>query len=496
MDTLVALGPLLLVIGLLASGKTTALNAGTLGLVATLIVATGWVRLPLDRLAHEAGVGLWLSWLVISIIASGMFFHLCTQTRGLPQAAAPGRATPQRLWSACFLLAPFAESVTGFGVGYIVALGALQRLGVHGITALMLGLFSQSLVPWGALAVGTTVGASLASMPVNQLGLYTALLQAPIHALYLLIYWQILARAGIHVPALRKLDDLAWTVLLLVLLALANAHTEVEIAGAGPTALLLAIRYWRDERPSWSQAMQAMRAHAPYVGLTLALCATRLVPPLRDALRPLWVWQPFADQPAFAPLYAAGFWLLLVGTLTVWRHGAELAPVIRQTLRGAWRSCGVTLSFLVMAQLYVGAGLAAQLASALQALAGDAAVGGIPLFSAVSGFLTGSGAASNAMLMPMVNALASGVGVSIALLAAVQNSVCTNLSMLSPIRVSMGVGVMRLGAGTGKVAHAQGAQAHAAALTEADVYRRALPLALAPVAVGLAAVAAIAMIGA
>lgn len=487
MDTLVALGPLLLVIGLLASGRTTALTAGSLGLAATLLVAIAWVRLPADRLAHETGVGLWLSWLVVSIIASGMYFHLCTQTRGVSQPAAIGNATPQRLWSACFLLAPFAESVTGFGVGYIVALGALQRLGVHGITALMLGLFSQSLVPWGALAVGTTVGASLASMPVNQLGLYTALLQGPIHALYLLIYWRILAGAGIRVPLVRKLDDLLWTVLLIALLALANAYTEVEIAGAGPTALLLAIRYWRDERPSLARAVQALRAHAPYVALTLVLCATRLLGPLRDALRPLWVWQPFNDQPAFAPLYAAGFWLLVVGTLTVWRHGADLAPVFRQTLRGAWRSCGVTVSFLVMAQLYVGAGLAAQLASALQALAGDAAVGGIPLFSAVSGFLTGSGAASNAMLMPMVTALANGVGVSVALLAAVQNSVCTNLSMLSPIRVSMGVGVIRLGAGADP-------NASDPRLTESDIYRRSLGLALAPVAIGLIAVAAIAIV--
>ncbi|MEK9776306.1 MAG: L-lactate permease, partial [Quisquiliibacterium sp.] len=440
MDTLVALAPLLLVIILLASGRTTALAAGCLGLAATLLVVLGWAKLPIGRLAHETGVGLWLSWLVISIIVSGMFFHLCTQTRGRMQAASSRQATPQRLWSTCFLLAPFAESVTGFGVGYIIAIGALQRLGIHGVSALMLGLFSQSLVPWGALAVGTTVGASLASIPVNQLGFYSALLQGPIHALYLLIYWRVLAGTGVRVPLLRKLDDLLWTVALIALLALANLHTDVEIAGAGPTALLLALRFWRDERPSPGRALQALRTHAPYVGLTLALCATRLVEPLHDLLRPLWSWRPFDDQPAFAPLYAAGFWLVLVGMLTVWRAGADLAPVLRQTLRSAWRSCGVTVSFLVMAQLYVGAGLAAQLASALASLAGFAAIGGVPLFSAVSGFLTGSGAASNAMMMPMVNALAQGLGLGIALLAAVQNSVCTNLSMLSPIRVSMGVG--------------------------------------------------------
>ena len=430
---------------------------------------------------REAGIGLWLAWLVVSIIASGMFFQLSTKTRVTVHQQAPGEPTPQRLWSVCFLLAPFAESVTGFGVGYIIALGALQRLGISGMTALQLGLFSQSLVPWGALAVGTTVGASLASIPVGQLGFYTALLQGPIHLLYLLIYWRILARANLAVPLTRKLDDLLWTALLIALLALANAYTEVEIAGAAPTALLLAIRYWRDERPDRRMVMQTLRTHAPYVALTLSLCVTRLFTPLRDFLRPLWAIRPFENQPAFAPLYAAGFWLLLVGTLTIWRHGADLMPVARQTLRAAWRSCGVTAAFLVMAQLYVGAGLARQLAEALNALAGSAAVAGIPPFAAVAGFLTGSGAASNAMLMPMVIALAQGLGLSTAVLAAIQNSVCANLSMLSPIRVSMGIGVMKLATS-------------GATPTEGEIYRRSLPLALAPVLVGLGTIMLISLL--
>jgi hypothetical protein len=57
--------------------------------------------------------------------------------------------------------------------------------------------------------------------------------------------------------------------------------------------------------------------------------------------------------------------------------------------------------------------------------------------------------------------------------------------MLSPIRVSMGVGVLKL---------ASGSQTGAAVLTESDLYRRALLLALAPVTVGLAAVSLLAML--
>ena len=75
------------------------------------------------------------------------------------------------------------------------------------------------------------------------------------------------------------------------------------------------------------------------------------------------------------------------------------------------------------------------------------------------------------MRLPMVTALARAVAVDPGWVAAVQNSVCTNLTMLSPIRVSMGVGLL----------------AHA--VSDAELYRRAWPLALPPLVVGVAAIA-------
>ena len=86
------------------------------------------------------------------------------------------------------------------------------------------------------------------------------------------------------------------------------------------------------------------------------------------------------------------------------------------------------------------------------------------------GFLTGGGAAANAMLMPMVTALAGALALDPMWIAAVQNSVCTNLTMLSPIRVSMGAAILSLG------------------LPEAVLYRRAWPLALPSLLAGLGAV--------
>lgn len=477
MTTTLALLPLLLVIGLLASGRASALVAGLAGLSATLaasaIVVTqqqGGGALA-GLFLHETSAGLWLSWHVIAIIAAGMFFHRCQQARGAHANGGTLEANPRRLWSVCFLLGPFAESVTGFGVGYIIALAALRRLGLGGMSALLLGLYSQSLVPWGALATGTTVGATLAGLTPNQLGLSSALLQIPIHVVYLALYWRFAREAGFATSLAQKLDDALWTALLLALIWLFNFYSDVEIAGAAPTALLLALRFWRDERPDAARLRSALHANAPYVALTLALCATRLVPPLRDFLKPLWAMRPFDNQPAFAPLYAPGFWLVSIGVVVVFLARASIGRVLAETGRGAWRSCAVTLLFVVMAEFYVGSGMATQVAEALRAVAGRGAAASVPLFAAVGGFLTGGGAAANAMLMPMVTALAHAVAVDPAWIAAVQNSVCTNLTMLSPIRVSMGAAILAL------------------PVSDAVLYRRAWPLALPPILVGVAAIA-------
>ena len=477
MTTTLALLPLLLVLGLLGSGRVGGLTAGLAGLGATLAVSAlllaplGGLVAVLDLWRQEVPAGIWLAWQVIAIIASGMFFHRCTLARHGTGETETHAATPRRLWSVCFMLAPFAEAVTGFGVGYIIAIAALRRLGLGGVPMLVLGLYSQSLVPWGALATGTTVGATLAGLTPNALGLGSSLLQVPIHVFYLLLYWRFARQAGVPVPAAQKIDDAAWTVLLLALIWLANRHTDVEIAGAAPLAALLALRFWRDERPDLADLRAALHRNAPYVALTLALCATRLVPPVRDLLRPLWALKPYDNQPAFAPLYAPGFWLVSIGLVVLVTARRQVGRTVADTARGAWRACAVTLAFVVMAQLYVGSGMAQQIAEALRTAAGRGAVLSVPLFAAVGGFLTGGGSAGNAMLMPMVTALARAVAVDPAWIAAVQNSVCTNLTMLSPIRVSMGIALL----------------AHT--VSDADLYRHAWPLALPALAVGVAATA-------
>ncbi len=472
MSLLVAAAPLVLVIVLLASGRFGALAAGAAGLVATLVAALalrgaqGFAGFAVE----QSLIGSWFSWQVITIVAGGVFFYRCIAGRAQPAsspqtpAAAPDH---RRLYFVCFLLGPFAESVTGFGVGYIIALAAVTRLGVGGVPALLFGLYSQSMVPWGALAAGTTVGGLLTGLSPTTLGALCGLLQMPIHLGYLALFWFFRRGIGPAPSAAQRLDDLAWTIAIVSAVWASHRVIDVEIAGAAPLGVLAALRWLRDERPDSSALRRAASGAAPYAVLTIALVLTRTVAPLQALLKSLWAWQPLAGQPPFPPFYAPGFWLFAIGLLSALALRAPLASIARATARAAWRPCVVTLLFVVMAAFYVAAGMAAIIADALSAAVGSAAALATPFFAAIGGFLTGSGAASNAMLMPMQAALAAETRLPLDWVAATQNSVTTNLTMLSPIRVSMGAAILALAAGDGAV------------------YRRAWPLALPPLVVGV-----------
>jgi lactate permease len=469
--TLLAAAPLVLVIVLLASGRFGALAAGAAGLVATVAAA-----LALRGTEGFAGfavsqtlVGAWLSWQVISIVAGGVFFYGCIAGRApsapplQTMASAPDH---RRLYFVCFLLGPFAEAVTGFGVGYIIALAAVTRLGIGGVPALLFGLYSQSMVPWGALAAGTTVGGLLSDLSPTTLGALCGLLQMPIHLGYLALFWLFRRDIGAAPSLKQRLDDVAWTIAIVAAAWAAHLVIDVEIAGAAPLGVLTALRWLRDERPDTIALRRAVSGTAPYAALTIALVLTRTIAPLQAMLKSLWAWQPFVGQPPFPPFYAPGFWLVAVGLLSGLMLRAPMGIVVRKAARAAWRPSVVTLLFVVMAAFYVAAGMAAIIADALSAAIGSAAALATPLFAAIGGFLTGSGAASNAMLMPMQAALAAETRLPLDWVAAVQNSVTANLTMLSPIRVSMGAAILALAGGDGAV------------------YRRAWPLALPPLLVG------------
>lgn len=486
LDLLLFMAPVVVVVALLASGRASLVTSGLIGLALTVPAvasALGGDRPLAMFFAIESGRGAWIAWQAISIIFTGLLFYQVLRTAKpalFAPAAETATAVPHgRLYSVCFLIGPFAETATGFGVGVIVALAALRRMGLDGPPAVALSLFSQILVPWGALAIGTFIGADLVRLPVEALGVTSAILSVPLLLGYLGVFWWLAARIGQPASMRDKLEDLAWTLVLAGLLYVANRYVAVEIACVLATAPLIALRFLRDTRAGDGTRRASAAAALPYGLLTVALLVTRVVPTFRDGLSGVLVIAPAADLPAFPVLYHASFWLLAIAvgygaaTLTSaqWRHvGGEV-----------WRAARVpalvTLVFVVMAQLMTAAGIPAILAAAWVAAAGSFALAAVPVFGAVAGALTGSNAASNGMMMPLQIALAEQTASPPLWIAAVQNAAGSNFTALSPVRVAMGAAFAGL---IGR---------------EREIYRLAAPLGIVTLVVLLAATAALGLAG-
>ena len=73
---------------------------------------------------------------------------------------------------------PFAESLTGFGIGVTIAIPLLVRLGWSPGRAVALGLLGLCAVPWGSMAPGMLVAATMADVSFHDLGVASAVLSA------------------------------------------------------------------------------------------------------------------------------------------------------------------------------------------------------------------------------------------------------------------------------------------------------------------------------
>ncbi|MFD0388437.1 hypothetical protein ACFQ4K_12340 [Tistrella bauzanensis] len=127
--------PVLLAMGLLAARRSS-IEAGLAGaaLGAGLALAGG---LPGAVLADAALRSLWIAWMAVSVILAGLVFDaVASPVRGsawtdaAATTAGPDDRRYRRIFTACMLIGPFAESATGFGVGAVVTAALLRGKGL------------------------------------------------------------------------------------------------------------------------------------------------------------------------------------------------------------------------------------------------------------------------------------------------------------------------------------------------------------------------------
>src|SRR5438270_10609341 len=164
----------------------------TLGLAIGIALAVPSLRISVVNLLIAIGTGISSSLLVLSVLFPALLLYQLQQTKQGMSVLAGGiaRQCPDRDLLVLLIvlgLAPFVESVSGFGVGTVVVIPILIAVGFDALQAATLGLLGQIAVPWGALAVGTVLGADLTGLNSGMLGAYTALVTAPLPIMFGLV---------------------------------------------------------------------------------------------------------------------------------------------------------------------------------------------------------------------------------------------------------------------------------------------------------------------
>jgi len=465
--------PALTVIGAIASGRVNTTVAALLGLFAALPIALFAAPAPfaLAQLGVALERGLWIGWIITPYILGGLlFWQMAAQGRtpadnpdSPPPAPLDPLASRRLLFFACFLVGPFAEAATGFGVGMLGTVLLIRPLGLKPRELMVFALLSQTLIPWGAMGSGTMLASAYARMQPAQLALYSMAPVALLMGVWMALYWRTATRAGLTAPAAELAREAGWMAASLALLAAATALLGPETALLAAYGPLIVLRFLADRRPDRGQTWQAARRALPYIALIAWLVATRLLPGLNRGLASMADFKPYADLPAWMPFLHAGSWLIAGAVaMAAWqrRPGALRAQARAAWMTGRHAVMSVFL-FAMMAEVLAGAGISRAYADGLFSSLRDWTILITPLLAGTFGILANSGNAPNSLFMSSQLSLALQAGLNVPAAAALLHVSGTSMGIFSPVRMSIAAGL----------AHGRG--------QERGVYVLLLPFALA-----------------
>ena len=73
-------------------------------------------------------------------------------------------------------ITPFAESLTGFGIGVTIGIPLLAHFGLPARKVVVIGLLGLCAVPWGSMGPGTLIAATMSDLPFHDLGVTSAII--------------------------------------------------------------------------------------------------------------------------------------------------------------------------------------------------------------------------------------------------------------------------------------------------------------------------------
>ncbi|WP_073137497.1 L-lactate permease [Muricoccus roseus] len=411
MDILFQALPLLLLLGLLGSGRVAPVPACLMALAASLPAIAHALPpgLGLARfLGSETLRALFLGAMPVATLSGGLLFSLVAA----PRATGAVPPSPRRAYL-MVLAGSFVESATGFGVGAVFTLGACRAMGIRGVAAGGMAVLSCWLAPWGALGPGLALGAALAQRPMAEVSMVSAL---P-HAAWLMVappvLWSLLAHAGLQVPRRERLAQLGLQASMAALLLLSAYSMPPETVGLLTSGLVLLPALWHFSPPRDAAARRAALAAAgPWALLTACLL-------LAHAWHSAPAWQPYADLPALPLTHVAVvLWAMSLGFLAARRDGLHR---LREAMGRMRRPALAMILYVVLGRWLAGSGAATALAHSIAAGLGPLAPYAIPPLGMLGGLLTGSNVGAASAMMPVQADLGLAAGLPPWLAPGIQN---------------------------------------------------------------------------
>ncbi|MDR3006232.1 MAG: L-lactate permease [Acidovorax sp.] len=392
---------------------------------------------PLTQSQASQALVLWLPVLVevVLIVGGGLLLSEVLRASGAQQALAQWVLGQTGSGVGAVLLVvhgvtPFAESLTGFGIGITIGIPLLAHCGLPARKVAVIGLLGLCAVPWGSMGPGTLIAATMAGLPLDALGLASAWVSVIPFVLTGAAAAWLASAPGQRGRAV--LQGVGSGLLLTAAVALVNAVVGTPPAGALGALAMMVLFLWRARRSKQGGQMRvalsplgwrALQAYGVLLGGVL------LAGVLTNVLEGALQWTGMGHL-----LASPALWLLVAA---LWF--ARGRPGREGSLRvlHAWRQVApVTGLFIVLGVLMAASGMAAELAHAL-AQGGSLYVFAAPFVGALGGFVTGSNTGANAMFAAPQAEIAQALGVAVLPFMAVHNVSAALLLMASPGKIEM-----------------------------------------------------------
>jgi lactate permease len=327
---------------------------------------------------------------------------------------------------------PLAECIIGWGVGVIIGVPLLMKVGLSATKAATIGLLGIVLAPWGSLGPGLLVMAEMSGVELRDIGVWSAILSLPV----LVIMGMTIAIVGMGLRASIRMtgETLATAITIWIALVATNAWVSVPLGGilasfAGIACVLLLARISGGPIPGMRR--DTVISLLPYLLLVVGLLVLTGITSVVE----LGAWGAMLTSPALWLLVAAASapFFLSISARDTWTS-------LRKALALFWPVSVITVLFIVFGGILAANGMSSTLAQAAAGL-GTVFLLVVPLIGFIGGYVTASSTATAAMFAGGVTTAAGTLGASAVVALGAQNVATGAAVMTSPSRIALAISV-------------------------------------------------------